>query len=137
MERICLDTEFIAEYLRKNGEARDKIQEFRHRGIRLATTAISAFEIYYIPFKFGGKQSLERTNNFLMSIQVIPITFKSARNAARIQAELASRGTPIGIGDTLIAGAALTEGIPVLTRNVKHYERVAEIPVGEVKRDLL
>jgi len=137
MERICLDTEFISEYLHRNKDARKKLEELRLGGTRLATVSISAFEIYYVPFRFGGKQSLERTNRFLDAIQVIPVTLESAKMAARIQAELLRRGTPIGIRDTLIAGVALTEEIPVLTRNLKHFRRLKEIPVNGMKKDLL
>lgn len=137
MERICLDTEFISEYLHRNEAARKRIEELRREGVKLATTSISVFEIYYVPFRFGGRQSLERTNNFLNAIQVIPLTLESAKIAARIQAELLRRGKPIGIRDTLIAGAALTEDIPVLTRNVKHFSQIKEITVNGVKKDLL
>jgi predicted nucleic acid-binding protein len=41
-----------------------------------------------------------------------------------VRQKLARRGVSIGMADSLIAGIALVNNLPVLTRNRKHFENV-------------
>ncbi|MEE8584881.1 MAG: PIN domain-containing protein, partial [Acidobacteriota bacterium] len=57
-------------------------------------------------------------------IQVLPLRFKEARQAADILAELAAQGEPIGLEDVLIGATAMTNGLTVATRNLRHFNRI-------------
>jgi tRNA(fMet)-specific endonuclease VapC len=47
----------------------------------------------------------------------------------RIVGHLQSKGTAIGDVDTLIGAVALETGHPVVTRNVRHFERIPGLEV--------
>ncbi|HEY76906.1 MAG TPA: type II toxin-antitoxin system VapC family toxin [Thermoflexia bacterium] len=68
-------------------------------------------------------------NDLLDLVQVLPFDLNAAREAARIDAQLRGQGAPIGLPDTLIAGVCVAHGIPLLTRNTVHYERVEGLAV--------
>jgi predicted nucleic acid-binding protein len=42
-------------------------------------------------------------------------------------------GQAIGMGDGLIAGIALAHGLPLYTRNSRHFERVAGLKLVEAE----
>ena len=58
-----------------------------------------------------------------------PFGVDEAKRAGDLLAALESRGEGIGIEDVLIAATALVHGLVVVTRNVKHFDRIEELPV--------
>ena len=55
---------------------------------------------------------------------ILPLEEDGARKAAEIRRTLVSRGADIGMADSLIAGACLSVGGMLLTRNRRHFERI-------------
>jgi toxin FitB len=74
---------------------------------------------------FAGRNthepSLQRT---LELIDELPVDRVIAESAGRIR-----RTTQLDIPDALIAATALAHGLPVMTRNRRHFERVANLIV--------
>ncbi len=74
---------------------------------------------------FAGRNthepSLQRT---LELIDELPVDRVIAESAGRIR-----RTTQLDIPDALIAATALEHGLPVMTRNRRHFERVADLIV--------
>jgi predicted nucleic acid-binding protein len=74
---------------------------------------------------FAGRNthepSLQRT---LELIDELPVDRVIAESAGRIR-----RTTQLDIPDALIAATALEHGLPVMTRNRRHFERVANLIV--------
>ncbi len=72
---------------------------------------------------FAGRNthepSLQRT---LELIDELPVDRVIAESAGRIR-----RTTQLDIPDALIAATALEHGLPVMTRNRRHFERVANL----------
>ncbi|MDB5429098.1 MAG: PilT protein domain protein [Caulobacter sp.] len=61
---------------------------------------------------------------FVARLQVLPFDDRAAGHAADIRADLERRGTPIGSYDLLIAGHARSEGLTVVTGNLREFGRV-------------
>ena len=57
-------------------------------------------------------------------VTILPVGEAVALRAGEMLAALESRGERIGVEDLLIASTALTHGLAVATRNVKHLARV-------------
>lgn len=55
---------------------------------------------------------------------ILPWDAVAAENATRIKRDLASRGTPIGGNDTMIAGHELAAECVLVTNNTREFERV-------------
>ena len=68
----------------------------------------------------------ERTKVELLvnTIAEIPFVADSAREAARIRAELEARGTTIGPYDLLLAGQSIAAGLTLVTHNTTEFARV-------------
>ncbi len=87
----------------------------------LATTAVSRYEVLV------GAESPEDEARFraaLDLIKTLPLDAEGAARAATVRRDLRSRGSDIGMADSLIAGIVLAMGGELLTRNRKHFERV-------------
>lgn len=54
--------------------------------------------------------------------RVVVFDVHAANMAAQLAAERKSRGRPIDIRDTFIAGIALAQGATLATRNTKHFD---------------
>jgi tRNA(fMet)-specific endonuclease VapC len=67
----------------------------------------------------------------LGAVPVLPFDLRVARTHARLWAQLAAAGTPVGAHDLLIAATALAHGYAVLTDNPRDFGRV---PGLEVRR---
>ena len=66
---------------------------------------------------------------FLAILDVLPFDDLAAVEYGRICAYLQKRGTPIGTMDMLIAGHARSEGLTLVTNNVREFARVPALRV--------
>ncbi len=83
-------------------------------------------ELYFGAFK---SQHVQRNMTFLekLDFEILDFQREDAQIAGRIRAELATRGTPIGPIDVLIAGQAVARDLTLLTHNVREFSRVLEL----------
>ncbi|MEI7908014.1 MAG: type II toxin-antitoxin system VapC family toxin [Verrucomicrobiota bacterium] len=58
------------------------------------------------------------------ALQLLSFDSECARTAARINASLLSRGTPVSITDVFIAATGLRHGWCVVTNNTKDFRRI-------------
>ena len=72
------------------------------------------------------RQDLE---NFLAMVSVLPFGLAESRSAARIRAHLETAGTPIGPYDVLIAATALANGLTLVSRNLREFNRIEGLRV--------
>ena len=59
--------------------------------------------------------------------ETIPVTVDIAEARSRLQAELTAEGVQLGINDLYIAATAIHYGLPLVTRNTKHFKRVPKL----------
>jgi tRNA(fMet)-specific endonuclease VapC len=95
----------------------------RERPADIAISAVVAHELFYGAFK-----SRRATENVALidSLQFVVLEFdkEDARHAGEVRALLASRGTPIGPYDVLIAGQAKARNLTLVTHNTNEFGRV-------------
>jgi tRNA(fMet)-specific endonuclease VapC len=60
---------------------------------------------------------------------VLAFDKEDARRAGEVRAMLASKGTPIGPYDVLIAGQALARGLVLVTDNTGEFRRVPRLRI--------
>jgi tRNA(fMet)-specific endonuclease VapC len=115
------DTDVLIDFLagREPAAARVAIEM---KGESLATTAVTRFELLA---GARDRTAEDLVLRLLDAIPTFPLDRPAADRAAEVQRLLGRRGREIGMADSLIAGIVLVrDGIP-LTRNRKHFERVA------------
>ncbi len=73
---------------------------------------------------------VQQLNELLQQVTILDFTQSEARESAKIRADLEKAGTPIGPIDILIAGCAKVNNHILITRNLKEFERVANLKLG-------
>ncbi|MHA2096634.1 MAG: type II toxin-antitoxin system VapC family toxin [Candidatus Hodarchaeales archaeon] len=128
---ICFDSDFIISLLRGNKEAKTKVKILEEGPRLLVTTAINALELYIGIVAVDGisGRRIETTREFLSNLTILPLDTSSAERSAYILNSLKKIGRPIGLKDSLIAGIALEHKADILTRNIKHFERVSGLKI--------
>lgn len=134
---VLLDTDTLSELSRGNlavtARARDYLAEFG----RLTITAVTVFERQrgYRAAIREGKQFVHQQQAFealVRSCIVLPLDADAAGVAAEIWAA-SSRKQRKELGDILIAGIAVSRGIPLVTRNRKDFEGLAKASALELR----
>jgi len=92
----------------------------------LGTTVISRFELLV-----GARTARQReaVEGLLNSVPTLSLDGPCADRAAGIRRELTSKGEGIGMADSLIPGIVLHHGGVLLTRNQRHFRRIADLPL--------
>ena len=128
--KYMLDTNVCIYAQKKNENIIAKIKENFEEG--LAISAITLAELEY-----GVKNSSNPEKNtvallkFLTVVEVLPFDGEAAAEYGEICAALKRSGTPIGPMDTLIAAHAKSEGLTIVTHNVREFERVADLKIED------
>lgn len=126
MQRYCLETTFLVDFLRGRERAIKMYEKIR--GHRLETTSITAWEILRGPKVVGREEEYKIAVRLLERLRVLPFTMNSARIAADIEAELRKKGREINLVDLLIAAVAIENGSRLVTRD-EGYERINGLKV--------
>lgn len=122
MTRYLLDANAVISLLNyKTSKAAQRLRQEKPSDV--AISAIVAHELFYGAFK-----SRHVTQNLALvdALQLAVIEFdkEDARQAGAIRAALASKGTPIGAYDVLIAGQAMARNLILVTHNTQEFARV-------------
>lgn len=124
MLRYMLDTN-ICIFTIKNKPAQVREAFNRHHG-QLCISTITFMELIYGAEKSAAAQkNLAVVEGFVARLDVLPYDNDAAAHTAMIRAELARAGTPIGPYDQMIAGHARSQGLVIVTNNLREFERVA------------
>lgn len=92
---------------------------------QLCISSITLGELHY-----GAEKSVRRAENlgaieqFVARLDVLPFGDKAAAHYGQVRAELARAGTPCGPHDMQIGGHARSEGLIVVTNNLREFERM-------------
>jgi tRNA(fMet)-specific endonuclease VapC len=70
------------------------------------------------------EHNLRQVEDFVSRLDVLEYSSKAAAHYGDIRADLERKGTPIGVNDLHIAGHARSEGLTLITNNLREFERV-------------
>jgi tRNA(fMet)-specific endonuclease VapC len=122
--RYMLDTN-ICIYVIKNRPAALK-QKFNRLTDQLCISSVTLSELYYGAEKSARKdQNLEVVEAFTARLDVLPYADKACAHYGNIRTELELAGKPTGPYDLMIAAHARSEGLIVVTNNLREFKRVA------------
>jgi predicted nucleic acid-binding protein len=122
---IIADTDVLIDFLAGKEPSATIVGRELDRG-NLRTTAVSRFEL------LSGAQTAKQEKvirDLLGSVPAFAVDNAAGDEAASVRRKLESAGEAIGLADCLIAGVALVARAPLLTRNVRHFSRVAGLEV--------
>lgn len=76
-----------------------------------------------------GVSSPAALAELLADFSIIEIDADIAWRTSRVARVLKGAGRHIGDNDCWIAGTALAKGLPIVTRNARHFERIPEVEI--------
>ncbi len=123
MIRYLLDTNIVIYVIKRRPiEVLDK---FNANVARMAISSITLAELMHGVEKSSQPEAnLAVVEDFCSRLEVLPYTTKAAQHYGSIRAALERNGQPIGVNDLHIAGHARSEGLVLVTNNVREFERV-------------
>jgi tRNA(fMet)-specific endonuclease VapC len=128
MLTYMLDTN-ICIYVMKN-YPRDLQDKFNSLAEQICISSITLGELHY-----GAEKSARRADNltaiehFVARLDVLPFEAKAAAHYGQVRAELERAGTPCGAHDMQIGGHARSEGLIVVTNNLREFNRMPGLRV--------
>ncbi|UXS38944.1 type II toxin-antitoxin system VapC family toxin [Agrobacterium tumefaciens] len=105
-------------------------EKFNALADQLCISSITLGELYYDAEKSVRRQeNINAIENFTARLDVLPFADKGAAHYGQIRAELAKAGTPCGVRDMQIGGHARSEGLIVVTNNMREFVRMPGLRV--------
>ena len=130
MLTYMLDTN-ICIYVMKNSPPA-LLEKFNSLAEQLCISSITLGELHY-----GAEKSARRADNltaiehFVARLDVLPFDARAASHYGQLRAELERAGTPCGPHDMQIGGHARSEGLIVVTNNVREFSRMPGVRVED------
>jgi len=124
----CIDANFLVGLDRRDGAALAKMQELEEKGDTVYITAVTAAEFFR--GAYGSKnrmKALDDARNMIKRFSILDLDYESARIWGELSYNLKS--DTIGDRDLFIAGIAIANRQALLTRDVRHFERVPDLTV--------
>ena len=123
-----LDTNILSDLIRNPaGNVAKRIAEKGEDTV--ATSIVVACELRFGARKKNSQPLLDRVEELLAILEVLPLDAGVDRHYAEIRNALEASGTPIGPNDLHIAAQALARGLTLITANTAEFSRVRDLPV--------
>jgi len=128
MLKYLLDTNIVIYVIKRRPI--EVLDVFNANVNRMAISVITLAELLH-----GAEKSSQPVGNlaviedFCSRLQVLPYMPKAAQHYGAIRASLETIGQPIGVNDLHIAAHARSEGLVLVTNNVKEFARVPALQI--------
>jgi tRNA(fMet)-specific endonuclease VapC len=123
MLRYLLDTNIVI-YVIKN-KPLSALQTFNDHAGHMAISTITLAELLHGAEKSNAPtRSLAVVEDFCSRLEILPYGPKAAQHYGSIRSALEKCGQTIGINDLHIAAHARSEGLTLVTNNLREFERV-------------
>ncbi len=122
---ICVDTDIVIDYLRGKNENQDILPNLiaKHD---VYISPVSVYELYYGGYYSGRVKPVEDVLAMMISFDW---TTEDSKKAAQIHVTLSKAGETLSVKDVLIAGLCVSRAVPLVTRNVSHFNRIKGLKV--------
>jgi predicted nucleic acid-binding protein len=134
MKLSMVDTDILSEFLRGNPKVIARFEEHLKEFGIINLSIITYYEILNGLLYKDAKKQLAKFEKFVEFNNVIPLTLRTVRVSATIQAKLRKKGAEIGHTDTLIAGIAIANQMQLITNNTDHFKRVNGLQIANWKK---
>ena len=129
MLRYLLDTNIVIYVIKRRPLA--ALQMFNEQAGHMAISSITLAELLHGAEKSNAPvRSLAVVEDFCSRLEVLPYGPKAAQHYGGIRAALEKRGQPIGVNDLHIAAHARSEGLTLVSNNLREFERVEALQLA-------
>lgn len=123
-----LDTNTLIYFFKGMGRVADKLLTVPPQDIGLPAVVLYEISVGLIKSSFPEKRK-QQLEQFANLVSLLPFGHREALCAAAIRAALEHQGTPIGPYDILIAATAMASNSPLVTHNVKEFQRIENLHI--------
>jgi tRNA(fMet)-specific endonuclease VapC len=123
-----LDTNTLSYFFRGEGRVAEHLSKVPPSEVAIPTIVLYEIETGIARSSESARRRGQLDEAVAM-IQLVPFGRNEARSAARIRADLESKGKPIGPYDILIAGTALANGATLVSANLREFRRIPGLAV--------
>jgi tRNA(fMet)-specific endonuclease VapC len=119
---LILDTDMLIALMQGKKEAYKAMQDLEGKGARIATTIISAYELFKgADVSSRPERNLAKIQDLLSDIEVLNLTVQATLEASVLYREMMKTGQLLGEFDLLIAAIAKVNCEAIMTRD-KHFK---------------
>ncbi|MCH9692356.1 MAG: tRNA(fMet)-specific endonuclease VapC [Gammaproteobacteria bacterium] len=123
MLKYMLDTNIAIDVTKRRPV--NALATFNQHASQLCISSITMAELIHGAEKsVNPEHNLRQVEDFVSRLLVLDYGNKAAAHYGDIRATLEKKGTPIGVNDLHIAGHSRSEGLTLVTNNLKEFERV-------------
>jgi|SRR3989344_2395473 len=128
---MILDSSFIIDVLRGiNSDAKRKAEELDKKFQIKAITSVTIMELWSgAMLSTDQEKEKKKIDELLDSLLVYNFTEREAKKAAEIESGLIKSGEKIEIEGITIAATALIRNEKILTKNIKHFEKIKGLSI--------
>jgi len=128
MDKALLDTDILSEVLKgRHPQVVARAEAYLRHHTVLTVSVVSVMEVVSGLQRMARWEQLERFLQALGEMEVLALDRESAVLAGRIDGDLWRAGQRVGRADPMVAAQAIVHGLVLVTGNVRHYARVAEV----------
>lgn len=129
MRRYLLDTNIVIYVIKRRPI--EALAIFNQNAGRMAISSITLAELMHGAEKSSKPHvNLAVVEDLCSRLEVLPYGAKAAQHYGSIRAALEVRGQMIGVNDLHIAAHARSEGLTLVTNNLREFERVDALQLG-------
>jgi len=123
MLRYLLDSNIVIHVIKRRPLS--ALQLFNDNEGHMAISSITLAELLHGAEKSNAPaRSLETVEDFCSRLEILPFGAKAAQHYGSIRAALEKQGQSIGVNDMHIAAHARSEGLTLVSNNLREFERV-------------
>ena len=129
MLRYLLDTNIVIYVIKRRPLS--ALALFNENAGHMAISSITLAELMHGAEESNAPaRSLAAVEDFCSRLEVLPYGPKAAMHYGNIRAQLESRGQTIGVNDLHIAAHARSEGLTLVSNNLREFERVEALQLA-------
>ena len=126
MIKYLLDTNIVIYVLKRRPI--EALEAFNKNANRMAISSITLSELIYGAEKSANvDKNLEAVEDFVSHLDVFSYDAKASQQYGQIKAGLEKRGELIGENDIHIAAQAISQGLILVSNNLKEFKRVPNL----------
>ena len=123
MLRYMLDTNIVIYVIKRRPI--ELLEVFNRHVGQMCISSITLAELLHGVEKSAmPDHNLRQVEDFITRLEVLEYGSKATAHYGEIRADLERKGTPIGVNDLHIAGHARSEGLTLVSNNLREFERV-------------
>ena len=126
MLKYLLDTNIVIYVLKRR--PKEVLEIFNTNASRMAISSITLSELIYGAEKsLNVDKNLEAIEEFVSHLEVLPFVGKASQQYGQIKAALEKKGEIIGENNIHIAAHAISQGLILVTNNLREFKRVPNL----------